>query len=87
MKEVLVICRNCGEIGRYDEKYITTRRKQYENCGMCGNCAKEYKQRKNELNKLIKQFPNWQEGNDLLKENKYNSKWFGIHKGFDYKEV
>lgn len=84
MKEILVICRNCGEVERYDENYMTPIRKQWHNCRMCGNRTHDYKTNRRWANQMVKR--DHQETIDYLKEDKYNSKVFGIHKGFDYRK-
>lgn len=85
MKEMLVICRNCGETERYDENYMTPIRKNYHNCSMCGNRTYEYKSIRKLVNGMIKR----QDKNiiELINEDKYNIKLFGRHKGFEYKKI
>lgn len=85
MKDVLVICRNCGEVERYEENYMTNLRKNYHNCRKCGNMTYEYKSIRKLVNVLIKKED--KHIIDLINENKYNEKLFGRHKGFDYKKI
>lgn len=84
-KEILVICRNCGEIERYDEKYMTPLRKNWHNCSKCGNRTHDYKIQRRWANTMIKKGS--QEIKLAIEENKYNEMIFGRHKGFDYKKV
>ena len=85
MKDELVICRNCGEVERYAENYMTQLRKNHHNCSKCGNRTYQYKSIRKFVNVMIKK------GDkniiDLINENKYNEKLFGRHKGFDYKKI
>lgn len=86
MNDILVICRNCGEIQRYDEKYfMIPNRKKYMDC-RCGNRNCIYQSNRKWANKMIKQINN-EVITQLINEDKYNSKIFGCHKGFDYKKV
>lgn len=85
MKDILVICRNCGEVERYEENYMTTLRKNYHNCRKCGNTTHDYKSIRKLVNVLIKKGDKYTI--DLINENKYNEKLFGRHKGFDYKKI
>lgn len=86
MKDILVICRNCGEVERYSEEYMTPVRKKWHNCKMCGNRTHDYEYHRKWVNTMIKKH-NHQETIEAIKQDKYNSKIFGIHKGFDYKRV
>ena len=85
MKEILVTCRNCGETERYDEEYITPIRKKWHKCKMCGNETHYYEIHRKWAKEMIKK--EHQETINIIKEDKYNAKIFGIHKGFDYKVV
>lgn len=82
---MLVICRNCGMIQRYDEDvFIKHNTKNYASCN-CGNRHQWYKNRRKAINEQIK-LGN-EEAKALIDENKYNHLVFGIHKGFDFKKI
>ena len=85
MKEILVICRNCGEVERYDIDYMTSFRKKHHNCSKCGNRTQEYENNRKWANQMIKK--NHQQTIELLEQDKYNKVIFGNHKGFDYKKI
>lgn len=84
--EILAICRNCGETERYNENYMTLERKKWHKCKMCGNNAYDYQSRRRWSNVMIKKY-NHQETIDAINEDKYNSKIFGKHRGFEYKKI
>lgn len=84
-KDILVICRNCGEIERYNEEYMTPLRKNWHNCSKCGNRTHDYHTNRRWANEMIKKGS--QEVKIAIEEDKYNEKIFGRHKGFEYKKV
>lgn len=85
MRDILVICRNCNNVEKYDEDYMTLKRRKYHKCGVCGNSQKDFAETKKWVNELIKKY-NYEEIINLINEDKYNEKLFKRNKGFEYKK-
>lgn len=81
----LEICRNCNNVGKYENGVLTRLHKEHKKCSYCGNSNYWYKQIRKQINQQIKS------GNEedikLIKEDKYNEKLFGKNKGFEYRKV
>lgn len=84
--EMLVICKNCGEVERYDLDYFKSKEKMFKNnhkCSICANSIKEYKNIKKDFNRITKL---GYKVEDLCINNDI-SNFYGRHKGFKFEKV